>query len=64
VVKQPGEAFAKSASFITWQDRAANKAYFAKEHQAFVEFAIRVLKSNRVIEKEPTAKQMIDLRFL
>jgi NitT/TauT family transport system substrate-binding protein len=63
-VKQSGEAFGKSASFITWQDRAANKAYFAKEHQPFVEFAVRVLKSNRVIEKEPTAKQMIDLRFL
>jgi NitT/TauT family transport system substrate-binding protein len=64
VVKQPGDAFAKSAAFITWQDRAANKAYFAKEHQPFVEFAVRVLKSNRVIEKEPAAKQMIDLRFL
>jgi NitT/TauT family transport system substrate-binding protein len=63
-VKQSGEAFAKSASFITWTDRAANRQYFAKEHQPFVEFAVRVLKSNRVIEKEPAAKQMIDLRFL
>ena len=63
-VKQSGEAFGKSASFISWQDRAANKAYFAKEHQPFVDFAVRVLKSNRVIDKEPSAKQMIDLRFL
>jgi NitT/TauT family transport system substrate-binding protein len=63
-VKQSGDAFAKSASFITWMDRAANKQYYAKEHQPFVEFAVRVLKSNRVIEKEPTAKGMIDLRFL
>jgi NitT/TauT family transport system substrate-binding protein len=63
-VKQSGEAFARSAAFITWQDRAANKAYFAKEHQPFVDFAVRVLKSNRVIQKEPAAKQMIDLRFL
>ncbi|MGH7185473.1 MAG: ABC transporter substrate-binding protein, partial [Pseudomonadota bacterium] len=47
-VKQPGEAFAKSAAFITWTDRQANKDYYAKEHQAFTEFAIRVLKFNRV----------------
>ena len=62
-VKQPGDAFAKSAAFITWQDRDANKAYYAKEHQAFTEFAVKVLKFNRVIQKEPSAKEMIDLRF-
>lgn len=63
-VKQPGEAFAKSAAFITWQDRSANKAYYAKEHQQFTDFAVKVLKFNRVIQKEPKAKEMIDLRFL
>jgi NitT/TauT family transport system substrate-binding protein len=62
-VKQPGEAFAKSAAFIAWQDRAANKAYYAKEHKPFVDFAVRVLKFNRVIQKEPKAAEMIDLRF-
>ena len=63
-VKQSGEAFAKSAAYIAWQDREANKAYYAKEHQPFVEFAVRVLKFNRVIQKEPKAQEMIDLRFL
>jgi NitT/TauT family transport system substrate-binding protein len=62
-VKQPGEAFAKSAAFITWTDRAANQAYYAKEHKPFVEFAVRVLKFNRVIQKEPKAADMVDLRF-
>ena len=62
-VKQPGEAFAKSAAFITWQDRAANKAYYAKEHKEFSDFAVRVLKFNRVIQKEPKPADMIDLRF-
>lgn len=62
-VKQPGDAFAKSAAFITWTDRAANKAYYAKEHTPFIDFAVRVLKSNRVIEKEPKAAEMTDLRF-
>ena len=62
-VKQPGEAFAKSAAFISWTDRTANKAYYAGEHKPFVDFAVRVLKFNRVIQKEPKAADMIDLRF-
>ena len=62
-IKQPGEAFAKSAAFITWQDRDMNKAYYAKEHAQFTEFAVRVLKFNRVIQKEPKAKDMINLGF-
>ena len=63
VVKQPGDAFAKSAAFIQWQDRGMNKGYYAKDHKPFVDFAVRVLKQNRVIEKEPKAAEMIDLRF-
>ena len=63
VVKQPGDAFAKSAGYIAWQDRAANKAYYAKDHKQFVDFAVRVLKSTRVIDKEPKAEEMVDLRF-
>jgi NitT/TauT family transport system substrate-binding protein len=62
-VKQPGGAFAKSAAFITWTDRAAGKAYYANEHAEFVTFAVRVLKSNGVINQEPQAKDMVDLRF-
>ena len=63
-VKQSGEAFEKSAAYIAWQDRNANKAYYAKEHKPFLDFAVRVLKFTRVIEKEPKAQEMIDLRFL
>jgi NitT/TauT family transport system substrate-binding protein len=63
VVKQTGEQFGSSAAFITWTDRAANKVYYAKESAPFIEFAVKVLKSNRVIEKEPVAKEMVDLRF-
>ena len=62
-VKQPGEAFAKSAAFITWQDRDMNKAYYAKEHAQFTDFAVRVLKFNRVIQKEPKSKEMVNLSF-
>ena len=63
VVKQTGEQFGGSAAFITWTDRAANKTYYARESAPFIDFAVKVLKSNRVIEKEPLAKEMIDLRF-
>src|SRR5437773_1130965 len=63
VVKQSGEQFAKSAAFITWSDRASSQAYYAKEHAPFVEFAVQVLRFNRVIDKEPKAKDMIDLSF-
>ena len=62
-VKQAGDAFAKSAAFITWQDRDMNKAYYAKEHQQFTDFAVRVLKFNRVIKTEPKAKEMVNLSF-
>lgn len=63
-VKQSGEAFAKSAAFIEWQDRARNKEYFSKEHKPFVDFAIRVLKFNRVIQKDVKSADMIDLKFM
>jgi NitT/TauT family transport system substrate-binding protein len=63
VVKQSGEQFARSAAFINWTDRASSKAYYAKEHAQFVDFAVQVLKFNRVIQKEPKAKDMIDLSF-
>ncbi len=62
-VKQSGEAFAKSAAFITWTDRAANKAYYAREHKPFIEFAVEVLAFNGVIKTRPKAAEMIDLRF-
>jgi NitT/TauT family transport system substrate-binding protein len=62
-VKQTGDAFAKSAAFITWQDRDMNKAYYAKEHQQFTDFAVRVLKFNRVIKADVKAKEMVNLSF-
>jgi NitT/TauT family transport system substrate-binding protein len=62
-VKQSGEAFAKSAAYITWTDREASRNYYAKEHEPFVNFAVGVLKFNRVIQREPKPKDLIDLRF-
>ena len=64
VVKQTGEQFGNSAKFIAWQDRAANKIYYAREHQQFVDFGVKLLKFGKVITKEPKAKDMVDIGFL
>lgn len=64
VVKQTGEQFGRSASFITWTDRAATRAYYEKEHAPFIDLGVRVLKFNKVIKQDVKPKDMIDLRFL
>ena len=34
-VKQTGEEFGKSAKYLRWQDKAANKEFFAGEFKTF-----------------------------
>lgn len=53
-VKQTGEAFAKSASFLRWQDKAANQKFFAGELQAFMKDAAAILLEAGVIRRAPT----------
>ncbi len=53
-VKQTGEAFAKSASFLRWQDKAANQKFFAGELQAFMRDAAAILLEAGVIRRAPT----------
>jgi NitT/TauT family transport system substrate-binding protein len=52
-VKQSGEAFAKSASYLRWQDKAANQKFFAGELQAFMKDAAAILLEAGVIRKMP-----------
>ena len=52
-VKQSGEAFAKSSSFLRWQDKAANQKFFAGEIQAFMKDASKILLEAGVIRKAP-----------
>jgi NitT/TauT family transport system substrate-binding protein len=52
-VKQTGEAFAKSSSFLRWQDKAANQKFFAGELQAFMKDAAKILLEAGVIRKAP-----------
>lgn len=52
-VKQTGEAFAKSSSYLRWQDRAANQKFFAGELQAFMKDAAAILLEAGIIRKLP-----------
>ena len=52
-VKQTGEQFAKSSSFLRWQDKAANQKFFAGELQAFMKDATAILLEAGIIRKAP-----------
>jgi NitT/TauT family transport system substrate-binding protein len=63
-VKQTGEAFAKSASYLRWQDRAANKAFFAGEHAKFSAEAADLLLELGIIKQKPDMAKLADPRFI
>jgi len=63
-VKQTGEQFAKSASNIAWQDKAANQAYFKGELQAFMKEAADIQLEAGVIRAIPDLKPMVDDSFI
>ena len=64
VVKQTGEQYAKSASYLRWADRAANKTFFAGELQAFQKEAAALLLEVGIIKKIPDLDKMIDTSFI
>ncbi len=63
-VKQTGEAFAKSASFLRWQDKEANKKFFAGEFLTFSAEAADVLLEAGIIKSKPDIKSIVDTRFI
>ncbi len=63
-VKQPGEAFAKSAGFLRWQDRAANQKFFAGEHAQFSKEAADLLLEIGILKALPDMSKLADTRFL
>jgi NitT/TauT family transport system substrate-binding protein len=64
VVKQTGDQFARSASYLRWQDREANKKFFAGEIQAFSKEAAELLLEVGIIKSVPDINSIIDTRFL
>jgi NitT/TauT family transport system substrate-binding protein len=64
VVKQTGEQFEKSQSYLRWQDREANKKFFAGELQAFSKDAADLLLELGIIKTVPDIATLIDTRFI
>jgi NitT/TauT family transport system substrate-binding protein len=63
-VKQTGEQFANSSKFLKWQDRAANKAFFAGPHAEFSAKAADLLLELGIIKQKPDMAALTDTRFI
>ena len=64
VVKQTGEAFAKSSAFLRWQDKEANKKFFAGELQTFSKEAADLLLEMGIIKSIPDLNSLADTSFI
>ena len=64
VVKQTGEQFEKSQSYLRWQNREANRKFFAGEIQAFSKEAADLLLELGIIKSVPDVASTIDTRFI
>ena len=63
-VKQTGEAFGKSAAYLRWQDKAANKKFFSGEHAQFSAEAADLLLEIGIIKAKPDMGALADTRFV
>jgi len=63
-VKQSGEAFEKSQSFLRWQDKASNQKFFGGEIQAFMKEAAALLLETGVIKATPNLDDIVDASFV
>lgn len=63
-VKQTGEAFEKSQSYLRWQDKASNQKFFAGEIQAFMKEAADLLLETGVIKSIPKLDDIVDASFV
>ena len=64
VVKQTGDQFAKSSSFLRWQDKASNNKFFAGEIQAFSKEAADLLLEMGIIKSIPDVNALVDTSFI
>jgi NitT/TauT family transport system substrate-binding protein len=63
-VKQTAEKFEGSQKYLRWQDREANKKFFAGEHAAFSKKAAEILMEAGIIKKLPDMGKLADTRFI
>jgi NitT/TauT family transport system substrate-binding protein len=63
-VKQTADQFANSAKYLRWQDRAANKSFFAGEFMTFSNEAADLLLQIGIIKQKPDLASVVDTRFI
>ena len=63
-VKQTAEQFEGSQKFLRWQDREANKKFFAGEHAEFSKKAAQILLEAGIIRALPDMGKLVDTRFI
>jgi NitT/TauT family transport system substrate-binding protein len=63
-VKQSAEQFEASQKYLRWQDREANKKFFAGEHAAFSKEAADLLMEAGIIRQIPDLAKLADTRFI
>ena len=63
-VKQTAEQFEGSQKFLRWQDREANKKFFAGEHAEFSRKAAQILLEAGIIRALPDMGKLVDTRFI
>ncbi len=63
-VKQTGEQFEASQRYLRWQDRAANRAFFAGPHAQFSKEAAELLLEIGIIRQIPDLSTLADTRFI
>src|SRR5947209_12066665 len=64
VVKQTGDQFERSQSYLRWQDREANAKFFAGEIQAFSKEAAALLLELGIIKTVPDTTAITAPRFI
>jgi NitT/TauT family transport system substrate-binding protein len=63
-VKQSGAEFEASAKYLRWQDKEANRKFFAGEHTAFSKEAGELLKEIGIIKSIPDVSTIVVTRFI
>ncbi len=63
-VKQSAEQFEASQKYLRWQDREANRKFFAGEHATFSKKAAEVLLEAGIIRQIPDLSKLADPRFV
>ena len=63
-VKQSGEQFEASQKYLRWQDREANRKFFAGEHAQFSKEAADLLMQVGIIKQLPDMSKLADTRFI